>query len=144
MHKGFYASGFLFNSSSQQILLQQTADTSDGNVWGLFGRNVRNEQDTKTQFQAIFIDLFSFQLNLNDIFEVYSYESPQFKNIQTIYYAEIPDEVFTIPANVQAEWFSFKQIQKLPLVPQAKHDIMIAKRVIESHKRRSLGLHTIG
>jgi hypothetical protein len=41
-------------------------------------------------------------------------------------------------------WFNFKQVQKLNLSEQTKHDIMVAQRVIDSATRRSLGQQTIG
>jgi hypothetical protein len=143
MHKAFYASGFLFDLSSQQILLQQITDSSGETMWSMFGRNARSGKTGKEHFKDIFLDELSITLNESDIYEVYSYESPVFKNTQVVYYAEIFDPSFVTEDNPKYRWFTFKQIQKLPLVPQAKHDIMISKRVIDSSSRKKLGEHTL-
>ena len=78
------------------------------------------------------------------IFPVYKYFHEEMKVDHHISYARIGKlEKFPPTKTTIFAWFNFKQVQKLNLSSQTKHDIMVAQRVIDSATRRSLGQQTI-
>lgn len=145
MHKTFYASGFLYHAPSQQILLQQINSADNNSSWSLVGK----KEITNKTGEEVFMDIFSEELNiklkLKSVNLVYTYSSDEKGLNFNIYYAEVK-KLHKSPndsGNVFA-WFNFKQIQKLNLSEQAKQDIIIGQRVINSSIRKSLGQQTIG
>lgn len=145
MHKDFYASGFLYHPASQQILLQQQISASKTPVWALLGgKGLKNKTGEET-FLDVCFNVFELKLKLNSVHFIYTYFSKDLDKDHNIYYAEVK-KLHKFPTSKKTEfaWFNFKQILKLNLLEQSKHDIIIGKRVIESSVRKSLGQQTIG
>jgi ADP-ribose pyrophosphatase YjhB (NUDIX family) len=141
VHKDFYASGFLYHPRTQQILLQQDKVNND-NKWSLFGGDFTHEEDIKDAVIRIISSHLNFQLKPKSVFSIYDYVN---KGKTTyIFYAHITKlEKFSHESKLFS-WFTFKQIRKLGLSEQAKQDIIIGQRVIDSSIRKGLGLQTIG
>jgi hypothetical protein len=140
MHKTCYASGFLYHSASEQILLQQ--DTTAQNVtsqWLLFGGEHTEKENPEKTFQNIINKLL--KIKIASVIPVYSYENGNVT--QTIVYAEVDELREISPKNdFLFNWFTFKNALKLPLSVQTKHDIVVGQRVIEAASRKSRGEHT--
>ena len=138
MHRPFYASGFLYHPASQQILLQQPITSPNPSPWALFeGAPVGKETPEKT-FQRLVAKSLSLKLNLRDIYPVYFYRGGG--QDRHIIYAQIKTaKNFPPKKGVTFGWFSFKQVNKLAISVQAKHDIAVAQRVIAALVRKSLG-----
>ncbi|OGH08201.1 MAG: hypothetical protein A2152_00565 [Candidatus Levybacteria bacterium RBG_16_35_6] len=144
MHKGFYASGFLYHPSSEQILLQQITTADKDSTWSLFEGKTADDTSGEEMFRDIISRALNIKLKLRGIFCVYKYTCKQEIN-HRIYYAELGKlRKFASFNNREFSWFSPKQIHKLNLSDQTRHDIVVGFRVIESSIRRSLGLRTIG
>jgi hypothetical protein len=145
MHKDFYASGFLYHPNSQQILLQQQNSASDNPGWSLFGKKAVKDKSGEETFKQLFYEEFNIKLSKNKIKSVYYYFSKELNKDQNIYYAEVKSlHRFSKSKKNGLAWFTFKQIQKLNLSDQTKHDIIVSQRVIDSSIRKSLGQQTIG
>lgn len=143
MHKGFYASGFLYHPKSQQILLQQLYSANNSS-WTLFGKTSAQDKTGEEVFKDIFYEVLNLKIKLNNIKMVYSYFSKEL-NKRNIYYAEVKSRYkHPVSGNSTFAWFTFKQVQKLNLSEQIRHDILVGQRVIDSSIRKSLGLRTIG
>jgi hypothetical protein len=144
MHKKFYASGFLYHSRSQQILLQQLSSANKEPMWFLFGgESVKTETGEET-FSRIIDKILKIKLKLSAVCPVYKYLHEEMNMDHYISYAKIGKlEKFPETKEIIFGWFNFKQVQKLNLSEQTKHDIMVAQRVIDSATRRSLGQQTI-
>ncbi len=140
MHKKFYASGFIHHLDSQQILLQQDTSSQDlSSQWFLFSGPHTEKESPETVFKNVVKDLL--KIKVDDVLSVYSYENE--KENQTIVYAEIESLQEFPPKNgLVFNWFSFKDIPKLKITPQTKHDIVVGQRVIEASGRKSRGEHT--
>lgn len=132
MHKPFYASGFLYNSVTQQILLQQNSDKSSPQHLSLSGKNRQKEQP-QAAFQRIVQKLLKVQLKPAQICAVYDYYHSGLKANNYVFYAEVRSKSRTIPSNFS--WFTFKQISKLPLDVQTRQDLIVTERVIKAHAR---------
>ena len=133
MHKSFYASGFLYHQSSQKILLQQIPSLQNLlSQWYLFGESYREGADPKTIFKNIIYEQLG--IKIDKINSVYSYERGNTN--QTIFYSEI-DNMYDFPAKNERvfNWFAFKNIPKLHIIEQTKHDIVVSQRVIEAVRR---------
>lgn len=140
MHKleSFYASGFLYHPASQQILLQQPITSPNPSPWALFeGPPVGKETPEKT-FQRLVGKSLGLTLNLRDIYPVYFYHCSG-KDRQIIYGQLKTAKAFSPRKGATFGWFSFKQVNKLSLSVQAKHDVAVAQRVIAASIRKSLG-----
>lgn len=145
MHKDFYASGFLYHARSQQILLQQQSTADSESTWLLFEGKSLGSETAEEAFFRVINTILRPKLKLTAVFSVYKYFHEETKKDRHISYAKIGRlENFPATKNTIFAWFSFKQAQKLNLSEQAKHDIMVAQRVIDSATRKSLGQQTIG
>lgn len=145
MHKDFYASGFLYNPQSQQILLQQPITADENSQWGLLENEVVGGGFGEETFKELVLRHLNVKLSLRKIFYIYTrYASGTEKN-HSIYYAEVRKLRKSLQSKKHRfNWFTFKQIYKLNIPEQVEHDIMVGKRVIDSEVRRSLGQQTIG
>jgi hypothetical protein len=140
MHKPFYASGFLYHLDSQQILLQQDTTSKDIlSQWYLFEGQYTEKNTPEIVFKKILHDLLD--LKIDTVHSIYSYENE--KANQYVVYAEIDELRDFEPKNgIIFNWFSFKNIYKLQVAKQTKHDIVVGQRVIEASGRKSRGEHT--
>ncbi|SRR6266568_6329294 len=140
MHKKFYASGFLVHLPSQQILLQQ--DTSSENLlsqWLLFSGSHTEKDSPERIFKDVISDLLNIELDI--VYPVYSYENENVN--QCIVYSEIDALQDFSPKNgLTFAWFTFRDIMRLHLTEQTKHDIVVGQRVINAATRKRNGEHT--
>lgn len=98
----------------------------------------------KATFRQVLNKLLGLKLNLKEIYPVYSYPSRGVYKKHHILFAQIKKRKnFPPKSNRIFSWFTLKQIAKLPLTEQTKHDIVIGQRVIDAISRKSLGQKTI-
>ena len=131
MHKKFYASGFLYSPTTEQILLQQ--HKSSAPLWSLFGGKNNNAEDPIQTFHRTAFKELKIKITPSAIHPVYDYFSKKLNDHCYIFYAQVGNKekkIHTRPGFV-TEWFTFKQIYKLPIEEQTRQDIMVAKRVID-------------
>ncbi|MBI2034289.1 MAG: NUDIX hydrolase [Candidatus Levybacteria bacterium] len=142
MHKVFYASGFLYHEPTQQILLQQAYD--DSPEWSLIGGVSLVRETAEEAFYRIVFSVLRVKLSFELIYPVYTYNKRNFEKKQVILYADI-DDISRIRASKDnvLSWFSRKQIQKLPLDPQTRQDLIVGHRVIDARMRKSQGIHVL-
>lgn len=132
MHKAFYASGFLYHPPTQQILLQIEKLDEDNTVWSLIGGHGKSGEDDKKAIKRIFLSLLGLDIKDHNINSVYSYFNEELSSDHFIVYAHIrKPEIFKPKKKKTFSWYTQKQIMKLPLAQQTKHDITISKRVID-------------
>jgi hypothetical protein len=139
MHKqSFYASGFLYHPASQQILLQQPLATPHSSVWSLFEDVPAGKETPEKTFRRLMNKFLGLKIKLTDIHPVYCYRCSG-KNHQIVYGQLKTVKKFSPKRGVTFGWFTLKQITKLSLNTQAKHDIVVAQRVIDASIRKTLG-----
>jgi len=140
MHKKFYASGFLYHLPTQQILLQQdTTSENFSNQWFLFGGRYTEKELPEDVFKKIIANLLQIRIDL--VHAVYSYETDDAS--QHIVYSEIDELIeFSSQNGLLFNWFPFKNMHKMQISEQTKHDIIVGQRVIEASGRKSRGEHT--
>lgn len=144
MHKDFYASGFLYHLPSGQILLQQQPTVGPSSVWSLFGKQGLYKEKAEVTFQRVIYELLHLKLPLATIYPVYTYFYKDIHKDHAIVYAEVEEmQRFASLHTVKCAWFTMKQIIKLDLSEQTKHDITVGHRVISARMRKSLGLRTL-
>jgi hypothetical protein len=124
VHKPFYASGFLYHSSSGQILLQQLGHDVNTKLV-LFGGKSRNGNDPQSVFQKCVEKSLKVKLAASSIHAVYDYE-PDGKSEQFIFYVEVTE------VTLGAGWFSLSKLNKQTMSEQTRHDIVVGERVIRS------------
>ncbi len=133
MHNEFYASGFIYNPSSQQILLHQFQIKPDQPaIWTLFGGKNQGDETAEKTFHRVITEKLGIPLSLESCFPVYDYFHKDKKLNHYIYYAVFEDlaDEDALLADSDMGWFHFKQITKLPMKPQTKQDITVGQRVI--------------
>ncbi len=136
MHKNFYASGFLYHPSSQQILLQQN-DSS----WILFGGPYLDKENPEVLFKNKIFEVLNIEIKT--VRCVYSYLDENTDEFQYIVYSKLSKfKKFSSKNGTTFAWFSFRDLQKLKISEQTKHDIVVGQRVIEAAERKSRGEHT--
>ena len=142
MHKDFYASGFLYHPVSQQILLQQNSVVSPASSpWTLLGTTYKESENPEAILKDIILDLLDIQITT--ILPIYSYSGEDKEPSQYIGYTIAKTKKDFSPKNgFSFAWFSFKDVLKLQITPQTKHDIVVGQRVIEAAERKRLGQHT--
>lgn len=138
MHKTFYASGFLYHSPTQQILLQQHFSVSP---WSLFGSAYTEKEEPEEVFKNVISKLLHIKIAIIDT--VYSYFNEKTKINQVVVYSELDKlQNFSPKKGLTFAWFSFKEVRKLQISEQTKHDIVVGQRVIQASERKSRGEHT--
>ena len=145
MHKDFYASGFLFHLPTQQILLQQQKKTSNASpVWSLLGTKSKPKEDEKNAFQRIIHKTLKLKIKLNAIEPIYSYFHKEMERENFLLYAQMTKaKKFSPKSGTTFAWFTFKQVLKLPVEEQTKHDIVVGQRVVASKARKLSGEQTL-
>jgi len=133
VHNSNYASGFLYHPSTEKILLQLTPENRNASLWSLFSDR-QTDEDRSDFFQKIIFDQLRILLQLTAIVPIYDYMRPAQRETYFIYYAEVKsvDMKLRPKRGCTVRWFSLKEITKLALPPQVRHDIMIGTRVIRS------------
>lgn len=133
MHKYFYASGFIYHSPTQKILLQRTTSSSDTSFDFFSGKGYGTD-DPAAVFQKVIQDQLGINVPLELIIPVYDYTPDDLQRKCCILYADIVNvgtpEDFEKTNN--AQWFTTKQLSKLKLPKQTEHDITIGQRVIRA------------
>lgn len=140
MHKKFYASGFFYHLPTQQILLQQRKTSAS--LWSLFGGESRKTEDPIGTFNRIASKELKIKITPKAIYPIYDYFDKKLNSNCFLFYALISSKNKKIPARkgCMTEWFTVKQISKLPIDEQTKQDIIIGKRVIDAAARVKEGV----
>lgn len=127
MHKSFYASGFLYHSPSQQILLQKLTDDV---APILFRGTSRNGNSPQEVFQQCVEHALGVSIPTKSIHPVYDYVHDRL-GMQYIFYVEVTDRVpKTYSQKNKAEWFALSKLSKQTISEQTRHDIIVGERVI--------------
>lgn len=137
MTKLFYTCGFLYHLSTQQILLHQSKqDISPKPVWKLFGGMSRAGEDAQSAFGRIVFEQLELKVPLKNLLPVYDYVLNTRNIIHYVLYAEV-SKLHTVSQNDHGvyNWFTMRQITKLPIHAQSKHDIVVSERVINAEAR---------
>lgn len=137
MHKSFYASGFLFEPKTQQILLYQLATKNETpSLWSMIRGISRGKEDALSAFKRIAQEYLKIRLNLKKIYSVYDYFHKKLEKTNYVFYAEVENVKNFRPIHGgNLSWFTFKQTLKLPFTKETKNDIIVAERVIKAHAR---------
>ena len=125
MHKSFYASGFLYHSPSQQILLQQTT-RNETVTFDLFRGKNKNGHDPKTVFQQCVEKTLKTSITTSSVHTVYDYIHDT-EGEQYIFYVDVKKN---IPND---GWILLSKVSKYAMSEQTRHDIIIGERVIRSN-----------
>lgn len=131
MHKSFYASGFLYHSATQQILLQQFTNGDDINLTLFQGKNHKgkNPQDV---FQHSVEETLGISISPSSVHPVYDYIHSK-RGEQFIFYVEVTGPTpKTYSSKNITEWFSLSKLSKHSMSEQTRHDIIVGERVIRS------------
>ena len=137
MHKKFYASGFLYHSPSDKILLQRQNSTDLNSPWSLLGSISLGLETSSENFQRNAHNILHVDLQAKSTYPIYDYDNSG-KNY--VSYAQVKNLVAFLPVGETVfAWFSAKEILKLTLSAQTKQDIIVGQRVIEASDRQKAG-----
>mgnify|MGYP001613962723 CR=1 FL=1 len=131
VHKSFYASGFLYHSPSEQILLQQLQNGTDITLV-LFSGTSRKGNTPQAVFQRCVEKALGVTLDAASIHPVYDYIHHRLGE-QFIFYVEIGGSMpGAYPSKNKTDWVSLSKLSKCNMSEQTRHDITIGERVIRS------------
>ncbi|MBI2008080.1 hypothetical protein HYS82_00280 [Candidatus Amesbacteria bacterium] len=132
MVRSYYTAGFLYHPETQQVLLQQK---NPGLDWEMFGGE-SDMKDPQAFFEKMMIRVLGNISGVKKIYPVYSYFNASMHKTHYIYYAIVARlKNYHSRTGETLAWFNFKQVAKLALSAQAKHDIVVAGRVIAAQAR---------
>ena len=140
--KTFYASGFLYHPYTQKILLQQSSSLpSFMSPWSLFSTECKENEEAGGVFKHIIFDLLRVKIAAID--NIYSYFNEKTSKDHVVVYSVL-EKLQDFPAknNSVFAWFSFKDILKLHINDQVRHDIIVGQRVILASERKNRGEYT--
>lgn len=131
VHKPFYASGFLYHSDSQQILLQQLTQGNETN-FVLFRAKSVNGHDPQTVFRQCIEEALGITVTASTVYPVYDYVHDRLGE-HFIFFAEIMDDTpIKYGQDNTTGWIPIAKLSKYPMSEQTRHDIIIGERVIRS------------
>lgn len=137
VHKRYIVSGFLYHLSTQQVLLNQMKNGHNGekSLWTI-PMGYGDKEDPTLVFRDLVKKTYKIELPEDSISSVYNYIDKESGLEHFVCYGIIPD-TSKIPANDDMVflWSNFKKVYKLNFLPQIKHDITIAQRVINASPR---------
>ncbi len=137
MHKSFYASGFLYNLKTQQILLLQSDKKDDiAPNWSMLGGEGKEGEDAAVAFQRIIHELLDIELKIKQIHPIYDYFHDQLNRDNYVFYAEVKKAKTFDPLKENTlSWVTFEQTVKLLFSTQTKQDVVVGERVIHLKER---------
>ena len=131
MHKPFYASGFLYHSNSQQILLQQQK-TGEINHLTFFSGSSHNGTSPQIVFQKCVEKALGVPIKTTSIHPVYDYIHDKLVE-DFIFYVDVSDTVTkTYASKTKTGWIALSKIAKSSMSEQTRHDIVVGERVIRA------------
>lgn len=138
MHKPFYASGFLYNLKTQQILLLQPEQKDNAvSQWSMFGGQSLEGEEAHMTFQRIIQELLGAELKVKHIYPIYDYFHQDLDTTNYVFYAEVGKGLKVDPEKEQiCAWVTFQETLKLLLSAQTKRDVMVGERVIHLKQRQ--------
>lgn len=133
MHNSYYASGFLFHSPSQQILLLQSVLEGD-TPWSIIRVSHASSDDPLSVFSTHITRLLNVaQLNVQP---VYSYVDKKSRSQHSIFFAEVTTlQNYPSTDTYRYRWFELKDLRKLRINDSIRHDIVVGTRVIAAGER---------
>jgi hypothetical protein len=142
MHKKSYASGFLYHLPSQQILLQQQPiESTSTSPWILFSEPYTGDEMPEQIFKEKILKILN--VKINTVHPIYTYFDEPNNASHFIVYSKLNKLQEFPPQNgLNFAWFAFKEIVKLNVLKQTKHDIVVGQRVIDAAARISRGEHS--
>lgn len=142
MHKSFYASGFLYNLKTQQILLLQSAPKDNvASIWSMLGGESNEGENAQMTFQRVLSELLTLNLKTKDIYPIYDYFHEALDKVNYVLYAEVKNPpIFNSIKENALTWTTFDDTLKLLFTDHAKQDVVVSERVINLKMRISQGL----
>lgn len=138
MQKEFYASGFLYHPSTDQILLQEITNEKNETSLSLFTGKSKEGEDEKSLFQRIIKDTLGITVPLTAIHAIYDYEHDKFEGDNFISFAEIDDAQAKSISIKAVQWCPLKKLPKLKIATQSRQDIIVGQRVINLMERERM------
>ena len=141
MHKSFYASGFLYNLKTQQILLLSTPKQDQTSSWSMLGGECNEGEEASKAFQRIVNESLNINLKDKDTYPIYDYFHEELDKTNYVFYAEVK----RMP-NFDSDtlsWVSFSEIVKFPFSPHTKQDVIVGERVINLKYRVDMNIQPI-
>lgn len=132
MHKSFYASGFLYNLKTQQILLLQSQQKDDMSfLWSTLGGESKQGEEAQTTFQRIVLKMLKVNLKMKHIYPIYDYFHDTLDKINYVFYAEVGKTPNFDPLKESTlSWVTFDQTLKFLFSDHTKQDVIVGERVI--------------
>ena len=137
MQTSFYASGFLYNLKTQQILLLQSPQRDDeASSWSMLGGESQEGEEAQATFQRIVQQELNINLKPKQIYPVYDYFHETLDKINFVFYAEVGRTLnFESSKENALSWVTFDQTLKFLFSDQTKRDVMISERAIHLKER---------
>lgn len=130
MHKSFYASGFLYNLKTHQILLLHSVDDTNSS-YSMLGGESNDGEEAQITFQRVINELLNLNLKPKDIYPIYDYFHEIQGKINYVFYAEVKKTpVFKPVRKNTLSWVTFNETLKLLFSDHTKQDIIVGERVI--------------
>jgi hypothetical protein len=132
VHKPFYASGFLYHSPTQKILLQHLSNNNDDTKLVFFREKSQNGNNPQTVFKQCVENALGIPISESSIHPVYDYVHDKLGE-HFIFYVEVTDEIpATYSSKNKTEWLTISKLSKCNMSEQTRHDIVVGERVIRS------------
>lgn len=114
----------------------KNGENGDKNFWTIPIAHGKAKDPTLV-FKDLVKKTYKIELTEDSIFSVYNYIDKESGLDHYVCYGIISDTA-KLPANQDMEflWSNFKKVYKLNFLPQIKHDITIAQRVINASPRQ--------
>lgn len=137
MQAPFYASGFLYNPKTHQILLlKYQQENSTDFLWSTFGGESHEGEEAQSAFQRVVNELLNLDLQAKDIYPIYDYFHDAWDKLNYVFYAEVktPRE-FDFFGGDSFSWIAFNGISKLLFTDHSKQDVIVGERVVNAKWR---------
>lgn len=142
MSNTFYASGFLYNLKTQQILLiQSEQQDSTTPSWSMLGGESSEGEEAKITFRRVISELLDLELKPKNIYPIYDYFHPPISKTNYVFYAEVKNPPkFSSTSDLNLAWVKFSETVKFLFSAHTKQDVIVGERVINLKWRQSQNL----
>src|SRR3989344_267979 len=141
MHNSFYASGFLYNLKTHQILLLCSSQKDQISSYSMLEGESKEGEDAQATFQRTISELLNINLKSKNIYPIYDYFHEIQGKINFVFYAEVKrPQTFNSFKKGTLSWVTFNETLKLLFSAHTKQDIIVGERVINLKMRISNNL----
>lgn len=127
----FYAGGFLYNSKTNEVLLQLRDNKTKNNPksWAFFGGLAEENETPEETFKREVLE--ELNISIDKVKYLRDYFNPDFNTHRYVYFVQLEEKPnLQLNEGEKAEWFRIDKAFKIKLSKRTKEDLLYFKKQV--------------